>query len=166
MARNGGFEIGRLSFDPQSGELIAPAITCRLEPKAAAVLTLLCASPDEVVLRQVLLDGCWGAGEGSDEALNQAVAQIRRALEELGESSGLIETFARRGYRLRVRHDAVVAPPPAPVITRSQRPRRALIMTLAAALTLALLAAWIANPHGPRHFIRHSLGLGPGGATH
>ena len=56
------FEIGRLSFDPRTGRLRARAATARLEPKAAAVLGLLCAADGGLVTRQDLLDRC-GEGE-------------------------------------------------------------------------------------------------------
>src|SRR5947209_9404875 len=100
MSEGRDFPIGDLIFDVPSGELRRHSRSRRLEPKAAAVLALLCAAGGAVVSRQELLDSCWGNGAGSDEALTQTVAQIRRAFDELGESTALIETLSKRGYRV------------------------------------------------------------------
>ena len=167
VTENRDFEVGRLVFDPRSGRLSARAASCRLEPKAAAVLSLLCREEGRMVSRQALLDGAWGEGEGSDEALTQVVAQIRRALETLGEPGTMIETLSKRGYRLDAAAGSAAAtadpqetPPPGamarPEARSSRRPW--LIATVVAA---ALMIGWLALPHGPRHFVRHALGLGP-----
>jgi DNA-binding winged helix-turn-helix (wHTH) protein len=153
------FRVGSLRFDAQSGELSAPARSLRLEPRAAAVLAMLCGRPGQIVARQALLDDVWGPGEGSDEALTQAVAQIRRTAQELGEAPGLVETLAKRGYRLNggSANSAQLVRD-----VRATPSRRALIG--ACVVILALAALVFAAPHGLRHSIRHALGFGP--ATH
>ena len=149
------FRIGPLRFDALSGELAAPAESRRLEPRAAAVLALLCARPGQMVARQALLDQCWGEGEGSDEALTQAVAQIRRTFQELGAPADLIETLAKRGYRLNGGN----AGPGLAAETRPATINRTLIA--AAVALLAILALLLVAPHQLRHNIRHAVGLGP-----
>ena len=154
--------IGSLAFDPGAGELRRGGSVRRLEPRAASVLSALAHRAGDVVTRQELLDRCWGEAEGSDEALTQTISQIRRALAELNETDGLIETLSKRGYRLkssargangsrRDRPASLLAP-------RGPRSRRVPL----AFLTIAVLALWILFPHAPRHFVRHALGLGPG----
>src|SRR5437763_13474123 len=101
MRETGRFRIGVLSFDSATGELIGQRKVRRLEPRAASVLTALSVADGSIVSRQELLDRCWGDGMGSDEALTQAISQIRRAFEELGEAPTMLETLAKRGYRLR-----------------------------------------------------------------
>ena len=150
------FSIGSLRFDAASGELSAPARSRRLEPRAAAVLATLCAQRGQMVTRQLLLDRCWGAGEGSDEALTQAVSQIRRTFQDLGAPADLIETLAKRGYRLNA-DGAPVAAQRLPA--QAAAGRRGLVM--AGIALLVLVAAVIAAPHGLRHSLRHALGLGP-----
>lgn len=152
------FEIGRLSFDPQSGDLSTRAMSRRLEPKAASVLTELCSAKGEIVSRQTLLDRCWGEGEGSDEALSQAVAQVRRVLEELGEPADLIETLAKRGYRLN-------APPAKPGPIPGRRHDFALGRWVTAALVAVILIVIFADPHAIRHRVRHMLGMGSPSAS-
>lgn len=157
MSERTRFAIGGVTFDATSGELGARAVTCRLEPKAAAVLAILCTRSGELVTRRELLDRCWGNGEGSDEALTQAVSQIRRAMQDLGEPTGLIETLAKRGYRISDRDAATdVARTPGAGKRKYSAPT-----LLAAGVLFALVLGAIVFPHELRHTVRHGLGLGP-----
>jgi DNA-binding winged helix-turn-helix (wHTH) protein len=148
------------SFDVRSGELSNDETTRRLEPKAAAVLAALCDHEGEVVSRDALLDRGWGQGSGSDEALTQAIAQIRRALDELGESADLIETFSRRGYRLRPNPTVQAMGISASLKERSPAARWNIGFASAIAAAALLLAAIAIFPHELRHMVRHGLGLG------
>ncbi len=159
MVGGARFELGGLIFDAPAGELATRARTKRLEPKAAAVLAALCDERGSLVSRQALLDRCWGEGEGSDEALTQAVAQIRRAIEELGEQPGMVETLAKRGYRLREMEDAAHDAAPSQMLQARSGPSRWLIASMAA--IVLLVAIWTLLPHGPRHAVKHALGMGP-----
>ena len=71
----------------------------RIEPRAAAVLSTLIEESGQVVSREALLDGCWPPGEGSDEALTQAIAQLRRALGDDPKAPAYIATVPKAGYR-------------------------------------------------------------------
>lgn len=157
MSEIGEFAIAGVTFNATSGELSAPAATRRLEPKAAAVLAILCTRRGQVVTRHELLDRCWGDGEGSDEALTQAVSQIRRSLQDLGAPSGLLETLAKRGYRLSGDNVPIQAQREAPAINRNPP----LPIAIGGLVLVALIIAVVAFPHGLRHSIRHGLGLGP-----
>lgn len=162
-ARDAEFRIGQLSFDPRSGELRAPALARRLEPRAAAVLAALCETPGVVVNRQSLLDRCWGVGEGSDEALTSAVAQIRRTLDELGQSPDVVETLSKRGYRLKRTEGAV--PAQTENLLGSQAPRAGRLTAILAVIAALLLVAWWLAPHNVRHAVRHGLWGGPPAAA-
>lgn len=152
------FRVGTLRFDPVSGEL-RRGDTLRLELKAAAVLGELCRARGEVVSRSHLLDVCWGDGEGSDESLTQAVSQIRKAIEALGDSPGLIETLAKRGYRLKVAplssrfpEEGAPTPDTAPTL---RLPVAALAAGVLAMVTALMLLGWWIAPHDVRHALRH-----------
>lgn len=152
--QNADFSAPVSSFDPKSGELSRGGTTRRLEPKAAAVLACLDANRDRLVSRQELLDQVWGEHGGSDEALTQAVAQIRRAFQELGVADP-VETLAKRGYRL-----VGGLPGAATTASSAGRPgnRSMVVWTV---ILAALLIFIYFQPHGLRHFVRHTLGLGP-----
>ena len=150
------FRIGPLRFDEASGELIARTRSRRLEPRASAVLAALCAQRGQMVTRQDLLDQCWGNGEGSDEALTQAISQIRRAMHELGASGDLIETLAKRGYRVNGDSEPAATQPEVAGPATGQRGSMIAFVAL-----FAIVAALLVAPHDIRHSVRHALGLGP-----
>ena len=126
----------------------------RLEPRSATILDQLQAANGAIVTRQELLDLCWEPGSGSDEALTQAVAQIRRAFEQLGVSQA-IETLAKRGYRLNASLGSETTVPGSAGTVRHLR----LPLAIASLAIVAVLAISFAHPL--RHAIRHALGLGP-----
>lgn len=69
-----------------------------VEPRVMALLRALADEPGEVLSRDDLLDLCWGA-EGSDEALTQAVTQLRKALGDDPRAPRFVETIPKGGYR-------------------------------------------------------------------
>jgi DNA-binding winged helix-turn-helix (wHTH) protein len=142
-----------LYFDPEAGELHGPCGTARIEPRAAAVLAALCAAQGRVVSRSTLLDDCWGSGEGSDEALTQAIAQVRRGLAATSGGSPEVRTLAKRGYRLETSN--------LPVARRPVIERRAIGLnpwTFVATILATLLIAIVVYPHAIRHAVRHVMG--------
>lgn len=152
------YDLAGLRFDPATGALTAAGTACKLEPKAADVLALLCRVRGTLVSRQHLLDECWGEGMGSDEALTQAVAQIRRAFETLDAPRDILTTYPKRGYRLAAANAAK---------EHALRRRHIKASWLALAIiVVALVLILLLAPHWPRHLIRHALGLGPSHAQH
>jgi hypothetical protein len=86
-------------IDLEAREVLHPDGARRLEPKAAAVLAELMRAGGKVVCREALLDACWGGEAGSDEALTQAIAQLRRAFDDDPRRPRFIGTVHRTGYR-------------------------------------------------------------------
>lgn len=146
------------SFDARSGELRRGERVVRLEPRSAAILAQLEVASGAIVTRQELLDRCWEPGGGSDEALTQAVAQIRRGFGELGIASA-IETLAKRGYRLKV----ALAGSGTKAATARPAPARSATLVILALVAAVILAISFAHPI--RHAVRHALGLGPPQST-
>lgn len=68
----------------------------RLEPRLCRLLDLFIEHPGQPLEREFLLESVW-PGEGSDEALTQAVSRLRRCL-----GADVIETRPRFGYCLSV----------------------------------------------------------------
>jgi DNA-binding winged helix-turn-helix (wHTH) protein len=145
-----------LIFDPATGEMSGPVGKVRLEPKAAIILAMLEANAPEMVGRDELLNRGWSGGEGSDESLTQAVAQVRRCLVQVGEDAEAIITYPKRGYAYRPKSGN-----PGAKRRHTFRPGHAALALILAVIGLVL---WqIAAPHGLRHVVRHSLGIGPHG---
>nr|WP_255699295.1 winged helix-turn-helix domain-containing protein [Luteimonas sp. Y-2-2-4F] len=76
----------------------------RVTPKALAVLRVLAAYPHQVVSRQALLAAVWPETLPTEDVLNQAITQLRKAFGSgpggPEEGRAYIETIAKSGYRL------------------------------------------------------------------
>ncbi len=70
-----------------------------LGPKAYAVLYFLAANPGRLVTKDELLDAVWPETHVTEGVLKVAVAEIRKALNDVSRSPRFIETAHRRGYR-------------------------------------------------------------------
>lgn len=92
---------GPVVFDRETRALEGNGRKIRLEPKLVELLAYLAGRRGDAVSRGELIDTIWG-DEGSDEALTQAVARLRRSLKELGGDADAIETLPKVGYRIRL----------------------------------------------------------------
>ncbi|GAC1506403.1 MAG: response regulator transcription factor [Candidatus Dormibacteraceae bacterium] len=87
---------GRLRVDLTHGEAYLGERALKLERRPLHMLHLLASRPGEVVSRSDLLERVWGTSyEGFEHSIEQAVHEIRRALNE----PGWIETVRGIGYR-------------------------------------------------------------------
>lgn len=116
------------------------------------VLVALTRAADRVVSRDDLIRDCWSGRIVGDDAINGAVAKVRRLAHLTQEAAFKIETIPRVGYRLRIA-EVTEAPPvtePAP-INEAVLPGRPLfrrrVLTIGAGLTvlaasLLLVGRW------------------------
>jgi tetratricopeptide (TPR) repeat protein/DNA-binding winged helix-turn-helix (wHTH) protein len=95
-----GFFLGDLFVEPLKGSVTGRGFSEKLSPDATEVLLRLADSPGSVVTREALLEKVWGAGNGDEDALSEAIAEVRRALHDSQEYPTLIQALPRRGYRL------------------------------------------------------------------
>jgi DNA-binding winged helix-turn-helix (wHTH) protein len=72
-----------------------------LEPRAVQVLRVLAQFRGQVLSKESLIDRVWPQAFVTEGVLKKAISQARRALGENAQGQGWIETFHRRGYRLR-----------------------------------------------------------------
>lgn len=107
-----------------------------------AVLLQLAAQPGRVITRTELLDAVWGATIVQEDALTQAVSQLRRLLDDDPRRPAFIETIPKQGYRLiaavRTADEAGTA-----ILSRGSAARRgsARRWLIAAALVAAVVVA-------------------------
>ncbi len=115
------------------------------------VLVALVRGTDRVISRDDLIRDCWSGRIVGDDAINGAVAKVRRLANLTAEASFKIETIPRVGYRLRIAEVAEAAPMNEAVLQgRPAFQRR--VLTIGAGLTI--LAAclfligrwWIRSP--------------------
>jgi serine/threonine-protein kinase len=95
------FRFGSFSFDPQSGGLDDGRGRCTLRPQAGRVLRVLLERPGEVVTHDDFRRALWGDGThlDYDQALSNAMWELRRALADDARAPTYIEVLPRRGHR-------------------------------------------------------------------
>jgi DNA-binding winged helix-turn-helix (wHTH) protein/tetratricopeptide (TPR) repeat protein len=86
-----------------------------LTPKLLDLLLLLADNAGTLVTKETLLDALWPGANVTDNALTQAVSELRQALGDSASSPQYIKTVARRGYRFVAPIDRESTPAAAPV---------------------------------------------------
>lgn len=130
------YRFDEFQFDLDTGELTGPAGTVRLQPKPAAMLSILLSRPGELVTREEFQRQLWpGTQVEFDQGLNYCARQIRAALGEEAGEGGRIETLPRRGYRLKGDVQPLLEP-----ASPRWLPWAALLLVFA--LVVVALAAW------------------------
>ena len=94
---NAILHIGSASFDPGTQRLKRGGREIRLNPKEAQVLLELAAGAPNLVPREHLLARVWAGTIVGDNALDQVIARLRRALSDDTRKPGCIETLPKRG---------------------------------------------------------------------
>jgi len=92
------------------------AETVPLTPKLLDLLLHLLDHAGELVTKEALLDAVWPGANVTDNAVAQAVSDLRQALGDDSASPRFIKTVARRGYRFVAEVETIVpsAAPPTP----------------------------------------------------
>jgi DNA-binding winged helix-turn-helix (wHTH) protein/tetratricopeptide (TPR) repeat protein len=121
-------------LDPANEQLWMGLESVPLNRKPYAVLHFLAQRPGRLVTKDELLDGVWPETHVAEGVLKVAVAEIRKALNDVSRSPRFIETVHRRGYRFIgtiESEESEAAPPSSREIEREQ--------------TLAQLDSWMAK---------------------
>lgn len=119
------FRIGPWLVRPALNLLSQGETEITLEPRAMAILLMLARHAGQVVSREQLLDEAWSDVVVSDNALNQFIVKLRRALGDDAKNPHFIVTVPKKGYRLVAPvADAVLE---APRLPRSLRDKKRLL---------------------------------------
>lgn len=97
------FRFGGFVLDLGMGTLRGPADAVFLRPKAYAVLSHLVRNMGRVVPKAELMEAAWPGIFVTEDSLNQAVREIRRAVGE-----DMVRTVSRRGYLLAAEAEQAV----------------------------------------------------------
>jgi DNA-binding winged helix-turn-helix (wHTH) protein/tetratricopeptide (TPR) repeat protein len=104
---------GEFLFDPQCLDLRRGGHRIRLREQPLRILALLIARRDAIVTREELHRSLWPADTqlDCDHSLNNAINQLREALEDSAANPKFIETIPRRGYRFiaKIEQSVIVA---------------------------------------------------------
>jgi DNA-binding winged helix-turn-helix (wHTH) protein len=147
------FRFAEFTFDPASGELknvSSGAITARLQPQVASLLTALLERPGNVVTRAELQARLWpDTTVDFDDGLNFSVRQLRLALGDDAGAPRFVETLARRGYRF-IAPVTRVAEPAAP-LARTAPPRGRRRAGFIVVVAIVAVAVWSQTSRKPPH---------------
>ncbi|MCC7044191.1 MAG: winged helix-turn-helix domain-containing protein [Acidobacteria bacterium] len=94
MLRFGPFTADRTSY-----RLLRDGRAVDLTPKLLDLLFHLVERPGVLVTKEELLDAVWPGANVTDNALAQAMSELREGLGDSAASPSFIRTIARRGYR-------------------------------------------------------------------
>jgi TolB-like protein/DNA-binding winged helix-turn-helix (wHTH) protein/Tfp pilus assembly protein PilF len=97
------FHLEHSRIDPPGLTIERSGATQRIEAKVMEVLLALARQPGQVVSRQELVQEVWPGRIVTDDAVTNAIGKLRRALDDNPRQPRLIETVAKRGYRLKVK---------------------------------------------------------------
>jgi len=93
------YRFGDFSVDPASFRVTEKGDAIALSPKIVDLLLYLVARPGQLVSKDELFKALWPDVAVTDNALTQAVSELRQALHDDPGSPVCIQTVARRGYR-------------------------------------------------------------------
>ena len=99
---DGGFRVGSWLVDPGLNTISRNGAITHLEPKVMEVLVCLARHADETLPKERLLQEVWPGTFVSDDALKRCILELRRVFEDDARDPRVIQTIAKRGYRLVV----------------------------------------------------------------
>ena len=113
--------IGSWVVAPSLNSITSGGRTVRLQPKVMEVLLCLAKHPGETLSKEQLFQAVWPSVIVTEDALKHCVAELRRAFDDDARNPHVIETIAKRGYRLLAPVSALAAAtaPPESAVTDS-----------------------------------------------
>ena len=108
------FRFGPFLVDRAGYRVLRGSRPLDLTPKLIDLLLHLLDHAGELVTKEQLLDAIWPGANVTDNALAQAVSELRDALGDEPAAPRYIKTVARRGYRFVADVTALPDPAPAP----------------------------------------------------
>lgn len=146
LARREDFPLGNVVVRPSLRTVDGPSGSAKGEPRVMQVLVALADARGQVLSRDDLLRTCWGGRIVGDDAINRAVAEVRRIVAATGAGFE-VETIPRIGYRLAgLDWDAVQE-----AASSRSRPTRRIVMASGAAAAICVAAGGTALLYRRRH---------------
>jgi len=94
------FRIGEWLVEPLQNRLVRGETRVKLDPKVMQVLLYLAERPNEVALKEKIIETVWEGTFVTDEVLTNAIFELRKALGDDAKEPKFIQTVPRKGYRL------------------------------------------------------------------
>src|SRR4051812_22614325 len=93
------FRFGPFEADRRAYRTTRKGATLDLTPKLLDLLFHFLERPGVLITKEELLDGVWPGANVTENAMAQAISDLREALGDDAGSPKYIRTIARRGYR-------------------------------------------------------------------
>ncbi len=103
------WQVGDWRVEPDLNRIVGPDGPVRLTPKALATLCCLAEHQGTLVSRDTLMATVWAGTVVSDDTLNRAISDLRRAFTDNPQQPQVIETIRQRGYRLLLPAEPIIA---------------------------------------------------------
>src|SRR5919107_589493 len=131
MTMVASYRFGPFTVDAGSYRLLRGTEVIPLSPKIIDLLLYLVARQSALVPKDELFAALWPDVAVTDNALTQAVSELRQALGDDPASPKYVQTVARRGYPVIAPVEAIAsaaaAPPPAPELPAALAPTVAVL---------------------------------------
>jgi transcriptional activator of cad operon len=96
------FAFADIEVDSQQVKITKNGKQIVCEPRVFELLVYFCNHPQEAISREELVAQVWGGRVVSDAAVNRAIGELRKLLEDEPSSPLWIKTVSKVGYRLAV----------------------------------------------------------------
>lgn len=97
---DGDFRLGAWLVQPSLNTISRNGTTVQLEPKVMSVLVCLAQHNGKPISKEQLLQAVWPDTFVGDGVLSRSISELRRAFEDEAKEPRVIQTIAKRGYRL------------------------------------------------------------------
>jgi TolB-like protein/DNA-binding winged helix-turn-helix (wHTH) protein len=97
---DGDFRVGPWLVAPSLNNVSRNGTTVQLEPKVMSVLVCLAEHPGEPISKEKLLRTVWPDTFVGEGVLVRSIVELRRVFEDDAKEPRVIQTIAKRGYRL------------------------------------------------------------------
>jgi TolB-like protein/DNA-binding winged helix-turn-helix (wHTH) protein len=94
------FQIGPWLVRPALNRVVRGSRSFHITPKSMDVLVCLAKRDGEVVSRDALFQEAWAGTHVSQDALTKCIGELRRVFQPARGETPVIETIAKRGYRM------------------------------------------------------------------
>ena len=97
---NGDFELGDWAVHPKLNTVVRNNASRHVSPKAVEVLLFLARHQGDVISKEAIFAAVWSGTFVTDDALTRCIGELRRVFEDDAHEPTIIQTIAKRGYRL------------------------------------------------------------------
>lgn len=147
------FQVGDWLVDPGAGRVSRDGRSVKLEPKVMELLVYFAQRPGQVLAREELEQAIWTGTVVGYDALTSAIIKLRKAFGDKSGEPWLIETVAKKGYRLIAlvsESERTASPSVASEPESANRSRRLVVMATLAFTALAAVGWFAYDRYAPR----------------